>query len=172
MAAVSCVFFPFSPASFVAGLINTIGTVAIHAALRASMDKVEMCLNVVVLLGPSNLHPFQGQWEQNTVCGSQKNEGILRIFVYVSETKLFCAKRASIINWCKNYSTCRVPECLSHRRNWAPHPFPRKWVCLPLWTQRGEGATLSCGWEVHGGNKFGRLDRKPGILYTLWLCAF
>jgi hypothetical protein len=40
MAAVSCVFFPFSPASFVAGLINTIGTVAIHAALRASMDKV------------------------------------------------------------------------------------------------------------------------------------
>jgi len=50
MAAVSCVFFPFSPASFVAGLINTIGTVAIHAALRASMDKVEMCLNVVVLL--------------------------------------------------------------------------------------------------------------------------
>jgi urea transporter len=51
MAAVSCVFFPFSPASFVAGLINTIGTVAIHAALRASMDKVEMCLNVVVLLG-------------------------------------------------------------------------------------------------------------------------
>ncbi len=46
MAAVSCVFFPFSPASFVAGLINTIGTVAIHAALRASMDKV------VVLLGP------------------------------------------------------------------------------------------------------------------------
>jgi hypothetical protein len=40
MAAVSCVFFPFSPASFLAGLINTIGTVAIHAALRASMDKV------------------------------------------------------------------------------------------------------------------------------------
>jgi urea transporter len=62
MAAVSCVFFPFSPASFVAGLINTIGTVAIHAALRASMDKVDVleCRRFTgsFLSRPSNLHPF------------------------------------------------------------------------------------------------------------------
>jgi hypothetical protein len=40
-------------------------------------------------------------------------------------------------------------------------------MCLPPWTQgKGGGmvATLACGL---GGTQFGRLDRKPGTLYTL-----
>jgi len=39
MAAVSCVFFPFSPAAFMAGIVNTFATVGIQAGLKANMDK-------------------------------------------------------------------------------------------------------------------------------------
>ena len=40
MAAASCVFFPFSPRSFIAGIVNTVATIAIQQALRNSMDQV------------------------------------------------------------------------------------------------------------------------------------
>ncbi len=43
-----------------------------------------------------------------------------------------------------------VPECLSLRRNWVLHPLPRKLVCLPPWTQRGEQHSLAGG-GVGGG---------------------
>ncbi len=40
---------------------------------------------------------------------------------------------------------------------------------LHTWTQKRK-ATLACGWGGVGA-QFGRLDRKPGTLYTLWsLC--
>jgi hypothetical protein len=54
------------------------------------------------------------------------------------------------------YSILRVPESLSHRRNWAPHPLPRERMCLPP-------ATLLR--VRRWGAQFGRLDRKPD---TLW----
>jgi len=38
MAAVSCVFFPFSPTSLLAGALNAVATVGIQAALRRNMD--------------------------------------------------------------------------------------------------------------------------------------
>jgi urea transporter len=40
MAAASCVFFPASPASVLAGTVNTVATVGIQAALRRNMDTV------------------------------------------------------------------------------------------------------------------------------------
>ncbi len=51
----------------------------------------------------------------------------------------------------------------------SPHSLSRKRVCLPPWTQRGGGATLSCGWGG-GLTQFGCLDRNPGTLFsTLYL---
>ncbi len=32
----------------------------------------------------------------------------------------------------------------------SPHPFPRKWVCLPLLDPKGWVATPPCGWEGRG----------------------
>ncbi len=46
-----------------------------------------------------------------------------------------------------------------------PPTLPTQASVSPPWFRRGGGATLSCGW---GGTQFGRLDRKPGTLYTLW----
>jgi hypothetical protein len=66
------------------------------------------------------------------------------------------------------YSINRVPECLSLRRNWSPHPFPRKRVCLvvyPLGYKGGEQHSLAG--ERVGGTRIRRLDRKLGPLYTL-----
>ena len=40
MAAVSCVFFPFSPKSLMAGVLNAVATVGVQAALRRNMDTV------------------------------------------------------------------------------------------------------------------------------------
>ena len=40
MAAVSCVFFPFSPTSLLAGALNAVATVGVQAALRRNMDTV------------------------------------------------------------------------------------------------------------------------------------
>ncbi len=55
----------------------------------------------------------------------------------------------------------RVPECMPYRRNWSPPPL-WKWVCLPPLIQRWGRNTLL------QGTQFGRLDRNPGTLYTLW----
>jgi hypothetical protein len=38
--------------------------------------------------------------------------------------------------------------------------------CVSLLGSKGGGATLSCSW-VGGGTQFGRLDRRPGTLYTV-----
>ncbi len=51
-------------------------------------------------------------------------------------------------------------------------PLPPWRVCLPLvpkgkWDGGGGGETHSGGWSV-GGTQYGRLDRKPGTLSTLW----
>ncbi len=47
-----------------------------------------------------------------------------------------------------------------------PPAHPQASVSPPL-DPKG-GAPLACGWGG-GGSQFGRLDRKPGTLYTLWL---
>jgi hypothetical protein len=47
------------------------------------------------------------------------------------------------------------------------HPLPRKRVCFPPWSQRWEEQHSLAG-EGFGGTRFGRLERKPGTLYTLW----
>merc|ERR1712106_48500 len=64
MAAASCVFFPFSPVSFVAGLVNTVVTVAIQQGLRKNMDQnnlpvftVPMTLCTLVILLASQDRP-------------------------------------------------------------------------------------------------------------------
>ncbi len=54
----------------------------------------------------------------------------------------------------------REPKCFSLRPN------------RPRWTQRGGGATLSCGCRGAGRrSQFGRLERKPGTLHTLCVLA-
>ncbi len=61
--------------------------------------------------------------------------------------------------------THKVPECLSLRRNWSPHPR----VSPPLDPKGGGNIPLRLrGW----GTQYGRLDRKPGTLYTLWCSLF
>jgi len=64
MAAASCVFFPFSPVSFLAGLANTVATIAIQQALRKNMDTnqlpvftVPMTLCTLVILLASQDRP-------------------------------------------------------------------------------------------------------------------
>ncbi len=63
----------------------------------------------------------------------------------------------------------RVPGFLSSRPNWlipSPPPLPQA-SGFPLGTKGCRGAILACGW-VGGGIQFGRLEKKPGTLYTLW----
>jgi hypothetical protein len=54
----------------------------------------------------------------------------------------------------------KVPECLSSRLNWIPHPLLRKRVAPPHLSPMG-GAALACGGEV-GGIQFRWLDRHSG----------
>ncbi len=67
----------------------------------------------------------------------------------------------------KGINLHKVPECLSLRRNWVPPPPPPYRVCLPPGYPKDGRATLAYGWGG-GRTQFGRLDRKPGTLYTLW----
>ncbi len=59
-----------------------------------------------------------------------------------------------------------VPQCLSLRPNWLPSTPSSPSECIPPWNQMGGGVTLACG-RGGGGTQFGRLERKPGTLYTL-----
>ena len=58
MAAASCVFFPFSPVSFVAGVVNTVATVAIQQGLRKNMDQVRKILGKLRLKKSYLTEPF------------------------------------------------------------------------------------------------------------------
>ncbi len=49
---------------------------------------------------------------------------------------------------------------------WSPHPLPLCEDVYPLLPKGGGEATLPRGWWGWG-NQFGRLERKPGTLYTL-----
>ncbi len=49
----------------------------------------------------------------------------------------------------------------------SPRPLFRQQMCFPRPMEPKGGQTLACGWGG-GGTQFGRLERKPGILYTLW----
>ncbi len=49
----------------------------------------------------------------------------------------------------------RVPECLTPRQNWDPHPLSRK---RP---EAKEGETHSPAGEGMGESQFGRLEKKP-----------
>jgi hypothetical protein len=47
-----------------------------------------------------------------------------------------------------------------------PHPSPARECCPPpIWIQGG--STLACGWGG-GRSQFGRLEKKPSTLFTLW----
>jgi hypothetical protein len=64
------------------------------------------------------------------------------------------------------YVPTREAQCLSHRRNWDPPPttFPKESVS-PL-NQRG-GKHSPAGERV-GESQFGRVEKKPSTLSTLW----
>ncbi len=64
----------------------------------------------------------------------------------------------------------RVPQCQSPRRNWdpSPPPLPHR-VCIPPWTKGGPGGgTYSPADEGVGESQFGRLEKNPSTLSTLW----
>jgi hypothetical protein len=62
----------------------------------------------------------------------------------------------------------REVQCLSPRLNWdPPTPSPPASVFSPPPGTKGGGDTLACGWGG-GGSQFGRLERKPSTLSTLW----
>ncbi len=58
----------------------------------------------------------------------------------------------------------RVPECLSHRRNWVPPPSPPHAIVSSPFYPEG-GATLSCGVREWEGPKSDYWIEKPGTLY-------
>ncbi len=61
----------------------------------------------------------------------------------------------------------RVPQCLSPRPHWDPHPLSRKRVCPSPWSQRG-GKHAPQG--VGGGRvPIRTTGEKPCTLSTLWL---
>jgi len=64
MAAVSCVFFPFSPVAFLAAIVNSFATLGIQAGLKANMDQnrlpvftLPMTLCTLVILMSSQSQP-------------------------------------------------------------------------------------------------------------------
>jgi hypothetical protein len=59
----------------------------------------------------------------------------------------------------------RVPGFLSNRPNWLP-PTPAS-KFLPPFGFMGGGGNLTCG-RGGGESNFGRLERKPGTLSTVW----
>ncbi len=98
-------------------------------------------------------------WEVAVLCG------LLLLDVHVSP--MWCeggrmTKGRKDSCWSSRQSTC-IPQCLSPRPNWDPPPVSRKRVC-PLPGTKG-GDSLACRW---GGSKFGRLEKNPSTLCTLW----
>ena len=79
------------------------------------------------------------------------------VFFYL----LFAGKISEAAMW-----GAGLPECMPHRRNWFPPPPHPDVSVSPSLDPKGGGATLSCSW-VGGGTQFGRLDRRPGTLYTV-----
>jgi hypothetical protein len=62
----------------------------------------------------------------------------------------------------------RVPQCLSHRPNWVrPPPLPQASVPPPPPEQKGGGGNTRLRGEGRR-TQFGRLERKPSTLSTLW----
>jgi hypothetical protein len=51
------------------------------------------------------------------------------------------------------------------RRNWDPHPLSRKPVCLP---GTKEGREIYDRLWVSLNSQFGRLEKKPSTLSSLW----
>ncbi len=63
----------------------------------------------------------------------------------------------------KDYTLPKSSECLSLRpKHLPPPPLPQASVSSPTLEPKGDGE----GWG-DGGSQFGRLERKPGTLYTL-----
>ncbi len=61
----------------------------------------------------------------------------------------------------------RAPQCLSLRRNWVlPSPPPQANVSPP-WKEEQHNPLRVKGW----GTQFGRLEREPSTVYTLWFIA-
>ncbi len=61
--------------------------------------------------------------------------------------------------------------CTLVRIGTSPPPLPRKRVCLSTRNQKGRGYTRLRGWG-YGGSQFGRLEKRPSTLSTLWAQAF
>ncbi len=69
-----------------------------------------------------------------------------------------------------DYILHRGPERLSLRQNWVPQvptPFPASECVSPLDPKGGKQHSLAG--EGLGRTQFGRMERKPDTLYTLWL---
>ncbi len=63
----------------------------------------------------------------------------------------------------------RVPQCKSPRRYWDFPPTPSlTGERVPPPPPQLKGGTLACGWG-NRGSQFGRLEKKPRILSTLWV---
>ncbi len=67
----------------------------------------------------------------------------------------------------RDYSIHRVPDCLSFRWNWVtpPPPSPLASVSPPPEPKGGEEQHSLA--DERRGTQFGRLERKPGTLYTM-----
>jgi hypothetical protein len=59
----------------------------------------------------------------------------------------------------------RVPECLSHRRNWVTQLPPQQASVSLLGPKGGNTLLRLREW----GDPMRRVDRKPGTLHTLWM---
>jgi hypothetical protein len=91
---------------------------------------------------------------------------LLKIFVFSFTTQ---KKRGQYTLECRGVIHIpREPECLSLRPSWLPRPSPASECVPPSWNQR-EGGQHSLAGKGSGRSRFGRLERKPGTLYTL--CA-
>jgi hypothetical protein len=110
---------------------------------------------------------------------------IMQIFLFLGLESLFYLKMFNKSHW-HTTSVLKRISCIKHNiifRNsvdprvsvpsseLGPLSF-RKRLYLPPWTLKSQGG----GGEQHslvgeGGTQFRRLERKPGTLYTQWLCV-
>ncbi len=125
-----------------------------------------------IVLSPTVVHLFMiqsilivrvlnfEQWALPEFIDAQRCETRLMYSAKTWELKRYTQPYRDYTYYTRTY---RVPEFLSHRRNWVPpHSLPRKRVWLPLKTG---GATLACGWGV-AGDPIPTTGQKTGTLCT------
>jgi hypothetical protein len=68
-----------------------------------------------------------------------------RYILSISNTSFFATNCVTLYH---KVHVPRVPQCLSPRLNWDPHPLSRKRVCTPTRNQRGDSRLRVRGWGV------------------------